>query len=163
VPAAAGESREASTVILAAVARGVETPAAKIIKIMPTEIRTSSDLLNVLFREIRECSEGRTDAARSHTICRLVDAAVKLARLQMEANADEDKARGIALLKYEPNEGELDRATARLEEIEKAIRVVEKAVDDPKTDEAKLPALQAKLNNLRQEQLNLRRVLAKRA
>ena len=58
---------------------------------------------------------------------------------------------------------ELDRATARLEEIEKAIRVVEKAVDDPKTDEAKLPALQAKLNNLRQEQLNLRRVLAKRA
>jgi len=119
--------------------------------------------LNVLFREIRECSEGRTDAARSHTICRLVDAAVKLARLQMEANADEDKARGIALLKYEPNEGELDRATARLEEIEKAIRVVEKAVDDPKTDEAKLPALQAKLNNLRQEQLNLRRVLAKRA
>jgi phage-related minor tail protein len=81
----------------------------------------------------------------------------------MEANADEDKARGIALLKYEPNEGELDRATARLEEIEKAIRVVEKAVDDPKTDEAKLPALQAKLNNLRQEQLNLRRVLAKRA
>jgi phage-related minor tail protein len=92
-----------------------------------------------------------------------VGAAIGVVRVQMEANADEDKARGIALLKYEPNEGELDRATARLEEIEKAIRVVEKAVDDPKTDEAKLPALQAKLNNLRQEQLNLRRVLAKRA
>ena len=130
---------------------------------MPTEIRTSSDLLNVLFREIRECSEGRTDATRSLTICRLVGAAIGVVRVQMEANADEDKARGIALLKYEPNEGELDRATARLEEIEKAIRVLEKAVDDPKTDEAKLPALQAKLNNLRQEQLNLRRVLAKRA
>lgn len=49
-----------------------------------------------------------------------------------------------------------------MEEISEAIRIVEKAVDDPKTDEAKLPALRGKLNNLRQEQLNLRRISDKR-
>ncbi len=125
-------------------------------------VKTSGDWLRILCNEAAECAAGRTDPGRVKALCQLTDAVVKIARLQLEANSDDSRARGIQLLTNVPDDTELDRATARMEEISEAIRIVEKAVDDPKTDEAKLPALRGKLNNLRQEQLNLRRILDKR-
>lgn len=65
-------------------------------------------------------------------------------RLQMEANADETKARGIQLLEDVPDEAETDRLTARLQEVEKALSVVESALDNPKTEDSKIPALRSK-------------------
>ncbi|HOC55128.1 MAG TPA: hypothetical protein PKI20_05880 [Verrucomicrobiota bacterium] len=125
-------------------------------------VKTSADVFKVLCHEIAECSAGRTDATRANTICRLTDAAVKLARLQMEANADETKARGIQLLEDVPDEAETDRLTARLQEVEKALSVVESALDNPKTEDSKIPALRSKADDLKQEKLNLKWILEKR-
>ena len=80
----------------------------------------------------------------------------------MEANADETKARGIQLLEDVPDEAETDRLTARLQEVEKALSVVESALDNPKTEDSKIPALRSKADDLKQEKLNLKWILEKR-
>lgn len=126
------------------------------------KIKTTAEIFEVLCHEIDECHHGRTDFMRSKAICQLVGTLINVAKLQMVANENEEKARGIAMLAYTPNDDELDRATARLEELGKAIRVLEKTIDDPKTDESKLEGLHVKKNNFEQERLNLQRILNKR-
>lgn len=124
-------------------------------------IRTSADVFNVLCREIELASEGKGDAARANSICRLTETTIKLARLQLEANRD-DKADGIRFLDYRPSDPEVDAAIARLGMLQQELAVVTRALDDPKTPEAKVPALEAKRANVSQEILLLERVRSKR-
>lgn len=123
---------------------------------------TSRDVFSILCREIKEASEGRVDAVRSNTICKLTDTAIRLARCQMEANLDEGRARGISLLADIPAESEADNAVERMSDVQRALAIVEKTLDDPKTDDAKRPNLRARANDLRQESLMLKRIIEKR-
>lgn len=125
------------------------------------KIKTSADVFNVLCREIELASEGKGDAARANSICRLTETAIKLARLQLESRRD-DKADGIRFLDYRPSEPEVDAAIARLGMLQQELSVVTRALDDPKTPEGKVAGLEAKRANLSQEVLLLERIRSKR-
>lgn len=125
------------------------------------KINTSADVFNVLCREIELASNGEGDAARANSICRLTETAIKLARLQLEANRD-DKADGIRFLDYRPSDPEVDGAVARLGLLQQELAVITKALDDPTTPESKVAGLEAKRANLSQEILLLERIKKKR-
>ena len=124
------------------------------------KIKTSADVFSVLCREIDLASEGKGDAARANSICRLTETAIKLARLQLEAGREERPT--IGFLDYRPSEPEVDAAVARLGLLQEELAVVTRALDDPKTPEGKTAALEAKRANLSQEILLLERIRSKR-